>query len=285
MSLLVFTPVRRGRRLAAGLCSRVSGRGVECNDLYLPPVQDWPPPYFDTRVSRMSTRPRILLIEDDPEIRQMLRDYLQREGFRVDVGDGGAALDRFRASIGEPDLVVLDIMLPGEDGLSICRRIRASARVPILMLTARGEDIDRIVGLEMGADDYLPKPFNPRELVARIRAILRRAEAPPVELRRLVVNDDLVVDLDARSIARADGTPIPLTSAEFDLLQCFLTRPCRVLSREQLMDWTRGRQAEPLDRTIDVQVSRVRKKIEHGTELIKTVRNAGYLLSATVREA
>jgi two-component system OmpR family response regulator len=180
---------------------------------------------------------------------------------------------------------VLDIMLPGEDGLSICRRLRAGSRVPILMLTARSEDIDRIVGLEMGADDYLPKPFNPRELVARIRAILRRAEAPPVERRRLIVNGDLLVDLDARSVARVDGAAIALTSAEFDLLECFLTRPRRVLSREQLMDWTRGRQAEPLDRTIDVQVSRLRKKIERGTELIKTVRNAGYLLAATVGEA
>jgi two-component system OmpR family response regulator len=225
----------------------------------------------------MNSRPRILLIEDDAEIRNLVQDYLQRQGFRVDVGDGGAALDRFRATIGEPDLVVLDLMLPGEDGLSICRRIRAQARVPILMLTAKGDDVDRIIGLEMGADDYLPKPFNPRELVARIRAILRRAEVPPVEQRRLV-------DLDARSIARADGTPIPLTSAEFDLLECFLRRPRRVLSREQLMDWTRGRQADALDRTIDVQVSRLRKKIESETELIKTVRNAGYLLAARVRE-
>ena len=233
----------------------------------------------------MSIQPRILVIEDDPEIRHLLRDYLQRQGFRVDIGDGGAALDRFRTTLGEPDLVVLDIMLPGEDGLSICRRLRASSRVPILMLTAKGEDIDRILGLEMGADDYLAKPFNPRELVARIRAILRRIETPPVEQRRLTVNGDLLVDLDARSIARADGAAITLTSAEFDLLECFLKRPGRVLSREQLMDWTRGRRSEPLDRTIDVQVSRLRKKIECGVELIKTVRNAGYIFSATVREA
>jgi two-component system OmpR family response regulator len=233
----------------------------------------------------MDTRARILLIEDDPEIRNLVRDYLKRQGFRVDVGDGAAALDRFRSTIGEPDLVVLDIMLPGEDGLSICRRLRAGSRVPILMLTAKGEDIDRIVGLEIGADDYMAKPFNPRELVARIRAILRRGEPPPVERRLLIVNEDMRVDLDARSVARAVGAAITLTSAEFDLLECFLTRPRRVLSREQLMDWTRGRQAEPLDRTIDVQVSRLRKKIEGGTELIKTVRNAGYMLVATVREA
>jgi two-component system OmpR family response regulator len=232
----------------------------------------------------MNTRPRILVIEDDPEIRQLVQDYLQRQGFRVDVGDGGAALNRFCSTIGEPDLIVLDIMLPGEDGLSICRNLRARSRVPILMLTARGEDIDRIVGLEIGADDYLAKPFNPRELVARIRAILRRAEAPPLEQRRLVVSEDLLVDLDARAVRRIDGTVVALTSAEFDLLECFLTRPQRVLSREQLMDWTRGRQAEPLDRTIDVQVSRLRKKIECGVELIKTVRNAGYVFSATVKD-
>jgi two-component system OmpR family response regulator len=233
----------------------------------------------------MNTRPRILLIEDDPEIRNLVRDYLQRQGFRVDVGDGGAALDRFLATFGEPDLVVLDVMLPGEDGLSICRRLRAGSRIPILMLTAKGEDIDRIVGLEIGADDYMAKPFNPRELAARIRAILRRGAPAPIEHRRLVLNGDMRVDLDARCIARAKGAEIALTSAEFDLLECFLTRPGRVLSREQLMDWTRGRQAEPLDRTIDVQVSRLRKKIECGAELIKTVRNAGYMLTAPVRKA
>jgi two-component system, OmpR family, response regulator len=228
-------------------------------------------------------RPRILLIEDDAEIRSLVQDYLQRQGFRVDVGDGGAALDRFRSMVGEPDLIVLDIMLPGEDGLSLCRRIRASSRVPILMLTARSEDIDRIVGLEMGADDYLGKPFNPRELAARIRAILRRREPEPIAARRLAVGD-ILVDLEARSAAHAKGSEIVLTSAEFDLLVCFLTRPQRVLSREQLMDWTRGRRAEPLDRTIDVQVSRLRKKIEGGGEtLIKTVRSAGYMLCAPVK--
>ena len=230
-------------------------------------------------------RPRILVIEDDADIRELVRDYLQRQGFRVDVGDGGAALDRFRSMVGEPDLIVLDIMLPGEDGLSLCRRIRASSRVPILMLTARSDDVDRIVGLEMGADDYLGKPFNPRELTARIRAILRRREPDPIARRRLAVGD-ILVDLEARSAVHTRDGEIALTSAEFDLLECFLTRPQRVLSREQLMDWTRGRRAEPLDRTIDVQVSRLRKKIDGGGEtLIKTVRNAGYMLCAAVEEA
>jgi two-component system OmpR family response regulator len=232
----------------------------------------------------MNKRPQILLIEDDVEIRTLVRDLLTREGFRVEAGAGGASVDRFRASFGEPDVIVLDIMLPGEDGLSICRRLRAASRVPILMLTAKGEDIDRIVGLEMGADDYLPKPFNPRELVARIRAILRRSEPPPVQSRRFRVNSTLIVDLDKRHVAHADGDALSLTSAEFELLGCFLTRPNRVLSREQLMDWTRGRQADPLDRTIDVQVSRLRKKIEVGGELIKTVRSAGYIFTGSVKE-
>lgn len=236
-------------------------------------------------MSNASDRARILVIEDDAEIRSLVQDYLQRQGFRVDVGDGGAALDRFRSVIGEPDLIVLDIMLPGEDGLSLCRRIRASSRVPILMLTARSEDIDRIVGLEMGADDYLGKPFNPRELAARIRAILRRREPEPEARRRLTVGG-IVVDLDARSATHRENGELGLTSAEFDLLECFVTRPQRVLSREQLMDWTRGRRADPFDRTIDVQVSRLRKKIEAGGDiLIKTVRNAGYMLCASVEES
>jgi two-component system OmpR family response regulator len=232
----------------------------------------------------MNQRAHLLVIEDDVEIRSLLRDHLAREGFRVDVGDGGASLDRFRSTFGEPDLIVLDLMLPGEDGLSICRRLRAASRVPILILTAKGEDVDRIVGLEMGADDYLPKPFNPRELVARIRAILRRTEAPPIESRRFLVNATLSVDLDKRHVVQADGSAVALTSSEFDLLGCFLTRPNRVLSREQLMDWTRGRRADALDRTIDVQVSRLRRKIEGDGDLIKTVRNVGYIFTGTVRD-
>ena len=232
----------------------------------------------------MCDRPNVFFIEDDPEIRQLVQDYLQRQGFRVRAGDGGAALDRYRCVYGEPDLIVLDIMLPGEDGLSICRRLRSGSRVPIIMLTAKGEDIDRIVGLEMGADDYLAKPFNPRELVARIRAVLRRNEPPPQTSRRLRAGP-LLIDLDARSVEHETLGPIELTSAEFGLLECFIGRPGRVLSREQLMDWTRGRQAEPLDRTIDVQVSRLRKKIDHGPNpLIRTVRNAGYVLAAAVKE-
>ncbi len=234
----------------------------------------------------MSRTPRILVVEDDPEIRSLLKDYLHRQGLRVDVADGGGTFDRLMAQYGEPDLVVLDIMLPGEDGFSICRRLRATSRVPVIMLTARGDDIDRIVGLEMGADDYLPKPFNPRELLARIRAVLRRMEQPLDQPRRRLAVGALIVDLDARTVWDAAGAEIELTSAEFELLTCFITRPGRVLSRDQLMDWTRGRRADALDRTIDVQLSRLRKKIEgNGAPLIKTVRSAGYILTVSVEEA
>jgi two-component system OmpR family response regulator len=234
----------------------------------------------------MGRTPRIIVVEDDPEIRSLLQDYLQRQGLRVDAADGGQAFNRIMAQYGEPDLVILDIMLPGEDGLSICRRLRAASHVPIIMLTARGEDVDRILGLEMGADDYLAKPFNPRELAARIRAILRRMERQPDQPRRRLCVGAITIDLDARTVSDASGVAIELTSAEFDLLGCFVARPGRVLSRDQLMDWTRGRRADAFDRTIDVQVSRLRKKIEGcGAPLIKTVRNAGYILTATVNEA
>jgi two-component system OmpR family response regulator len=228
--------------------------------------------------------PNILIVEDDPEIRALVEDYLQKNGFAASSANGGAALDRHLAANGPPDLIVLDVMLPGEDGLSICRRLRASSHVPILMLTAKGDDIDCIIGLEMGADDYLPKPFNPRELVARIRAILRRNDVKPNLSRRLKAGG-IVVDLDARAVMTENGEAIELTAAEFDLLECFVTRPGRVLSRDQLMDWTRGRRADTFDRTIDVQLSRLRRKIEEPeTPLFKTIRNAGYILTARVEE-
>jgi two-component system OmpR family response regulator len=232
----------------------------------------------------------ILVVEDDRDIRSLLADFLKREGFTVEVAEDGTAADRALARI-KPDLVVLDLMLPGEDGLSICRRLRARAATPILMLTAKNDDIDRIVGLELGADDYLGKPFNPRELLARIRAILRRAEAAVARAgeRRRRSFGGFVIDLDARSVERADGTIVPLTSAEFDLLACFVERPRRVLTRDQLLDWTRGRSADPFDRTIDVTVSRLRKKLEtadpSAPALVTTVRNGGYLFAGDVKDA
>jgi two-component system OmpR family response regulator len=232
------------------------------------------------------SEPRIIVVEDDREIRALLEPILVREGFLVHLAESGSVLDRLVDRHGMPDAIVLDLMLPGEDGLSICRRLRASSAVPIIMVTAKGEDIDRIVGLEIGADDYLPKPFNPRELIARIRAVLRRSKAPLARARKRLVGG-LSVDLDARTVA-LDGEDIELTSAEFELLACFIERPNRVLSRDQLMDWTRGRDAAvPLDRTMDVQISRLRKKLQRDTlpDLFKTVRNAGYILVQPVEDA
>src|SRR5215471_18007020 len=226
----------------------------------------------------MNERPHILIIEDDVEIRALLRDYLAREGFRVEVGHGGAALDRFRATFGEPDLVVLDIMLPGEDGLSICRRVRAGSRVPILMLTAKGEDIDRIVGLEMGADDYLPKPFNPRELVARIRAILRRSkEGKPSAGGRIEVGG-ISLDPGTREVT-VNGKPVDFTTFEFDILELLMRNAGRVLSRDALMENFYNRKATPFDRSIDMHISHLRKKLENGEALIKTIRGVGYQFS------
>jgi len=229
----------------------------------------------------------ILIVEDDREIRSLLADFLAREGFKAICAADGAAMDK-ALDHARPDLVVLDIMLPGEDGLSICRRLRAKGNLPILMLTARGEDVDRIIGLEIGADDYLLKPFNPRELLARIRAILRRVDGAGVkEAISRVTFGALLADFNTRSVVTTGGASIDLTSAEFDLLVCFLERPKRVLSRDQLLDWTRGRSADPFDRTIDVSVSRLRRKLSSADpaagQIIKTVRNGGYLFAADVQ--
>jgi DNA-binding response OmpR family regulator len=187
-----------------------------------------------------------------------------------------------------PDLVVLDLMLPGEDGLSICRRLRAQDSIPILMLSAKGEEIDRVVGLELGADDYLAKPFGPRELLARVRALLRRSQAAPVRpASRRFAFDVFLIDLDARQLADQSGAAVTLTSAEFDLLSCFVQRSRRVLSRDQILDWTRGRTADPFDRTVDMLTSRLRRKLDAvspGSNLISTVRNGGYLFTAPVRQ-
>jgi two-component system OmpR family response regulator len=232
----------------------------------------------------LPNRPRIAIVEDDPEIRRLLTARFEKEGFRTEAADGGAAFDRLVMARGYPDLLVLDVMLPGEDGFAICRRVRAQSQMPIIVVTARGDEIDRIVGLELGADDYVTKPFNPRELVARIRAILRRMEPPPVERERYQLGD-IEIDIGARSVIGAGGAAVGLTAGEFDLLACFLSRPQRVLSREQLIEWTRGRDADPFDRTIDVQMSRLRRKLaEAGADdLFKTVRNAGYVLTRSTR--
>ena len=233
------------------------------------------------------TDPTILLVNDDPDIRGLVGDLLAREGFTVALAPAPGAMDHIlrRRPAG---LIILDLMLPGEDGLSICRRLRAARTVPILMLTAKGEEADRVVGLELGADDYLVKPFSPRELLARTRALLRRAGLPQAQpAARRFAFDRFVADLDARQLLGEAGEHVALTGAEFDLLSCFVLRPRRVLSRDQILDWVHGRAADPFDRSVDIMVSRLRKKLDGqspGCNLISTVRNGGYLMTAQVRQ-
>ncbi|TBH55271.1 response regulator transcription factor [Rhizobium leguminosarum] len=229
----------------------------------------------------------ILVVDDDPEIGRLVAALLSREGFDVRTAENGMELDDVLRKV-RPDLIILDLMLPGEDGLSICRRMRSEGAFPILMLTAKNDEMDRVVGLEVGADDYVSKPFGPRELLARVRALLRRTQSQPFQAAsRRYSFDRFVIDLDARQLTDEDGAPATLTSAEFDLLTCFVLRPRRVLSRDQILDWTHGRTADPLDRTVDILVSRLRKKLESlspGNTLISTVRNGGYLLTVPVRQ-
>ena len=236
----------------------------------------------------MDTPPRILVVDDDPEIRRLLADYLGRNGCTPAVAADAAAA---RSVLEEetPDLVVLDVMMPGEDGLSLCRWIRGRGALPVILLTALGEETDRVVGLELGADDYLVKPFGPRELLARVRSVLRRtgpAPTPP-ETDRLAF-DGWTLDLRRRELTDPDGALVDLTRGEFDLLTVFARRPQEILDRDALLDATRGREANPFDRSVDVQVGRLRRKIEADAArpvLIKTVRGAGYLLAADVRPA
>lgn len=230
----------------------------------------------------------LLVVEDDPEISALVAALLETEGFRVMTAADTAQAEAQLAQ-GDPDLLILDVMLPGESGLSLCRRIRAHSAVPILMLTARGDEIDRVLGLELGADDYLVKPFAPRELVARIRALLRRSRmgaSPDTEARQTFAFDRFVIDLDGRDLRDTAGLPVTLTSAEFDLLATFVRRPRRLLSRDQLIDAVSGRSADPFDRTIDVLISRLRRKLAAASPdvvLISTVRGSGYLFTQVVR--
>lgn len=238
----------------------------------------------------MSDSPHILVVDDHRDIRDGLARYLEKNGMRATVAADTRAMDAAMKT-GQFDLIVLDVMMPGEDGLTACRRLRAESDVPILMLTALGEETDRVVGLEMGADDYLAKPFSPRELLARVRAILRRAhgtrpEGGALAGRRLTF-DRWQIDTDRRVLIAGDGAETALTTAEFRLLTVFLERPRFVLSRAQLLDLTSGRQAQVFDRAIDNQISRLRRKIERDPahpELITTVWGGGYSLSADVRE-
>jgi two-component system response regulator CpxR len=224
---------------------------------------------------------RILIVDDDEELASLLTELLTREGFTVDTrNDGRRGLAA--ALGGGYDLLVLDVMLPGLDGFEILRRVRRETRLPVLMLTARGEDEDRIVGLELGADDYLPKPFNTRELVARIRAILRRLEnrAPG---GRLEING-ITIDPGTRDVMR-DGKPIEVTTFEFDILETLMRSAGRVVSRDELMEELYGRKATPFDRSVDMHISHLRKKLEHGTTLIKTIRGVGYQFCRTPEDA
>ncbi|MEO1494812.1 MAG: response regulator transcription factor [Pseudomonadota bacterium] len=234
-----------------------------------------------------SGRQSILLVDDDPEIRRLLGDFLAREGFELETASDAVEMDSALGRM-RPDLILLDLMLPGEDGVSICRRLSRDGAPPIIMLTAKNDEIDRILGLEMGADDYVAKPFAPRELLARIRAVLRRAAtAPQPQGNRRLAFDRFIIDLDARHLCDPAGIPVALTSGEFDLLACFVQRPRRVLSRDQILDQLRGRGAEPFDRSVDMLVSRLRRKMAAAgceTELISTVRNSGYLLTTGVQD-
>ncbi len=228
---------------------------------------------------------RVLIIDDDLRLAAMLRSYLEGRGYVVEHrADAAAGLAQVRG--GKPDAVVLDVMLPDLDGFEVLRKIRAGSEVPVIMLTARGEDTDRIVGLELGADDYLPKPFNPRELVARLAAVLRRrAPAGPAEPRRVLRFGALEIDRDERTV-RVDGEPRALTGHQFELLWALADSAGRVLSRTQLMEKVRGEEFDPLDRSIDVHISRIRAAIEadpQHPQRIVTVRGAGYVFAAADR--
>jgi two-component system response regulator CpxR len=225
---------------------------------------------------------RLLLIDDDVELCSLLDELLKREGFEVHMEhDGARGLDR--ALSGQFDLIVLDVMLPRLDGFEVLKRLRRSSMVPVLMLTARGEDTDRILGLELGADDYLPKPFNPRELTARIGAILRRIETRHgADPRRLEVNG-VVLDPGSREVLK-DGRKVEMTTFEFDILEKLMRSAGRVVSRDELMESLYNRKATPFDRAIDMHISHLRKKLETDRTLFKTIRGVGYQFTRSNEE-
>ena len=236
----------------------------------------------------MENKQRVLVVDDEVEIREMLAEYLGSHGFEVVTADSGKAMRELLAK-NVPDVVLLDVNLPGEDGLTLARYIRERFDLPIIMITAAGEVVDRVVGLEVGADDYLSKPFDPRELRARIKSVLRRYQrtrsAPQAAVgeesaRQRVAFGRCVLDLDARRLVDEQNREIPLTSMEFDLLKVFAERPNRVLSRDQILNITRNRDWDPFDRSIDIRIARLRKKIEADPDkpaTLKTVRGSGYM--------
>ena len=237
---------------------------------------------------------RVLVVDDDPQIGQLLCDYLHQHSYSVYLAREGQQMWRYLQD-NDVDLVVLDVMLPGEDGVSLCRRLRETSEVPIIMLSAAGEETDRVLGLEMGADDYLAKPFSPRELLARIKALVRRSagdlakkrQSSAISPQQNMRFGQWVLDQQRRRLQNQSGVLVPLSAGEHALLLAFLENPFRTLSRDQLMDLTRGREAVPFDRAIDVQVGRLRKKIEQDPkhpEIILTVRGGGYQFNAEVTE-
>jgi two-component system, OmpR family, response regulator len=236
----------------------------------------------------MSATPHLLIVDDDKETCTLLSRFLTRYGYRVSTAHDGKAMTQVLETA-RISLIVLDVMLPGEDGLALCRQLRARSAVAIIMLTAMGEETDRILGLEMGADDYLAKAANPRELLARIRAVLRRASAPQTEpltgQSRVLEFGGWCLDVAQRQLLSPAQALVPLRASEFDLLLALVERPQRVLNRDQILDLTRGRVANSFDRSVDVLISRLRRKIEMDPKepaFIKTVRSGGYVFSATV---
>ena len=236
----------------------------------------------------MTDKQHILVVDDHDEIRDLLGRYLGQHEYEVSLADGGKQM-RDILSKAAIDLVILDIMMPDEDGLTLCRYLKDIGGPPVIMLTALGEEADTIVGLEMGADDYISKPFSPRELLARVKAVLRRVsehkpEKRPAQMERIQF-EGWTLDLNQQQLERSDGLLVPLSTSEFRLLSVFLNHTRKVLSRDQLLDMTKGREALPFDRSIDNQISRLRKKIEvdpRNPRLIKTVWGGGYSFTATV---
>lgn len=228
---------------------------------------------------------KILVVDDDPGLRELLQEYLTTQGYEVEAVADGSAMEQ-ALQRNTVNLVILDLMLPGEDGLSLARKLRARSKLPIIMLSARGEDVDRIIGLEVGADDYLAKPFNPRELLARIRAVLRRNEEPNDDNDALEQGEryrfgNFQLDMNSRSLTK-DGLEIALTAGEFNLLRIFIEHPNRVLNRDHLMDLMKGYERSPFDRSIDVRVTRLRRKIETDPatpQYVRTVWGEGYLFT------
>lgn len=242
----------------------------------------------DTATQSASPREaaRILMVDDDPGIRDVVSDFLGRHGYAVQTAGDAREMEQVLER-GPVDLIVLDVMLPGEDGLAICRRLAVGEGPPIIMLSAMGEDTDRIVGLELGADDYLAKPCNPRELLARVRAVLRRAEQRGAS-SSIGAGCEFAgwrLDLVRRELRSPQGVVVNLSSGEFSLLRAFVERPQRVLTRDQLLEFARGPDSDAFDRAIDVQISRLRRKLDDGggQDLIRTIRNEGYMFSAKVK--